>query len=304
MPRFIKAIAVPGTLLLALGLQACSPLSLVNVLVPADSYRSQTDIAYGSDPRQKLDIYRPAGGRPSKAVIVFLYGGSWKSGERADYRFVGEAFASRGYTVVIPDYRLYPEVRFPVFVEDAAKAVAWVSRNGIADEDDPKPIVLMGHSAGAHIAALLALDQSYLDAAGAPGHLIDGWVGLAGPYAFDPSEYPNTRPIFATASDPDQTRPTRFATEAAPPTLLLHGTEDETVFPKNSQDLARKLQGLGVDARYGALPDVGHTGILLALARPFQDPALVLEPTEAFIDSLATGDHKRSNATVNRANPL
>ena len=211
------------------------------------------------------------------------------AGERANgatYRFVGEAFAARGYTVVIPDYRLYPQARFPDFVEDAAAAVRWVQRNIAALGGDPDRIVLVGHSAGAHIAALVALDRSYLDVVGVPEHAIAGWVGLAGPYTFNPVTYPDTKQIFETATSVEETRPVDFVHAGAPPALLLHGTDDDTVRIENSEGLARSLQAAGVASSYVPLQDVGHIGILLAVAKPFQSRAPVVEEIATFLERL------------------
>lgn len=296
--RAIMSPRLQALLLAGLLLAACSPLALVNVLVPEDNHRSEPGIAYGPEARHRLDVYRPPEGQAAKGVLVFFYGGSWKSGERGNYRFVGEAFASRGFLVVIPDYRLYPEVRFPAFVGDAALAVAWARRNlsvkeGAAGTGKDLPLVLMGHSAGAHIAALLALDPDYLAAAGLAPRSVSAWVGLAGPYAFDPFRFRGIRPIFETASSADEARPVTFARAGAPPALLLHGVSDGTVRRSNSQELAEALTRLKVPVRHIELPDTGHIGILLSLAAPVGDPALVIEPTQAFIEALpvpAPGD--------------
>ncbi len=216
-------------------------------------------------------------------VIVFLYGGSWKSGARQDYRFVGQTLASLGYIAVIPDYRLYPDVRFPAFVEDAAKAVAWVHREIEKYGGSPNKIVLAGHSAGAHIAALLALDPSYLREAGVAKSDIAGLIGLAGPYGFDPLEYSGIRPIFESTRNVDAARPVTFARAGAPPTLLLHGVEDWTVGERNSAEMADRLKNEGVSVHYVRLENIGHSGILLALSSPFSDIAPVVEQIVDFM---------------------
>ena len=270
--------------LLALALPACSPLGLVNALVPEDNHRVEAGIAYGPEARHRLDVYRPPAGAVSKGTLVFFYGGSWKRGARQGYRFVGEAFAARGYTTVIPDYRLYPEVRFPGFVEDAARAVAWVRGN--LDGGASRRLVLMGHSAGAQIAALLALDPRYLAAQGLPAGAVDGWVGLAGPYVFEPLKYRGIRPIFEGEVPAERARAINFARADAPPSLLIHGLDDTTVQPRNSDELAARLKDLGAEARYLPLERIGHIWILLALASPFDGHAPVVESTLRFIEGL------------------
>lgn len=273
---------------LALGALAagCSPLAAVNRLVPEDGYEREAGLAYGPEARHRLDVYRPRTPDPSGTVVVFFYGGSWRKGAREDYAFAGAAFASRGYLTVVPDYRLYPEVRFPAFLEDGARALAWVRREIAAHGGDPERIVLAGHSAGAHTAALLALDRRYLAAAGVPGSAIIGAIGLAGPYNFDPAAYRTTRAVFATAATTAETRPVTFAHAEAPPMLLLHGRDDTTVRPKNSSDLAEALEGAGASARYVPLENIGHIAVLLALAEPFEGLAPVMPEAEDFLKSL------------------
>lgn len=264
----------------------CSPLSAINALVPEDDHQRVLDIAYGPETRQRLDVYKPDSAGADKPVVVFLYGGSWKNGKRENYRFAGQAFASRGYVTVIPDYRTYPEVRFPAFVEDAAAAVAWVRENISRFGGDPSRIVLAGHSAGAHIAALLAYDDRYLNASGVPMASIAGLVGLAGPYHFDPQKYRSLRPIFETAKRPDEARPITFVMPGQPPSLLLHGKDDTTVWPENSRELTAKLEAARVPVRYVELEDVGHIGILLALAEPFQETGGIVDQIVDFLDRL------------------
>ena len=242
LPRCGAAVAVS---LIGALLSACSPLNALNVFVPSDSYTLTDGAAYGDGPRRRLDIYRPVAGTNPAAgpVLVFFYGGSWKSGARGQYRFVGDAFARLGYTVVIPDYRLYPEVRFPGFMEDAAAAIAWTVRNLADAGGRRRPLFLMGHSAGAHIAALAAVDPRYLAAHDLTPARLCGVVGMAGPYAFDPLAYRSTRAVFAGLADPDEARPVkRIAAEGIPPFLLLHGAEDGTVKPFNTTEFAAALR--------------------------------------------------------------
>lgn len=285
--RFLRAGLAAAALFLVPG---CSPLSAINALVPDDDHQRTSDIAYGPEARHRLDVYKPQGATSSKPVVVFLYGGSWKNGRRGDYRFAGQAFASRGYITVIPDYRTYPDVRFPAFVEDSAAAVAWVRKNIARFGGDPNRIVLAGHSAGAHIAALLAYDGRYLAAAGVPKASIAGLVGLAGPYYFDPQKYDSLRNIFETAKRPDEARPITFVMPGQPPSLLLHGTADSTVWPKNSRKLTAKLKAARVPVRLVELEDIGHIGILLALAKPFQETDGVVDQIVGFLERLPMRD--------------
>jgi len=227
-------------------------------------------------------------------IVVFFYGGSWRQGERADYLFAAEALASRGYIAVVPGYRLYPAVRFPAFVEDGAKAVRWVLDHAAEIGGDPDRVYLMGHSAGAHIAAMLTLDDRYLAAEGIAVNRIRGTIVLAGPYSFYPSRTASVAPIFAHLTDENVARPIVFVDGNEAPMLLLHGGDDDTVFLYNTVDLTKAVRRAGGSIQYIVYPDVGHLGILLALAKPFRNIAPVLDDTAAFIDG------RRLPSTVNR----
>lgn len=272
--------------LLLLLLGACSPLRLLGAIGPQDGFTKQADLSYGSHPRQRLDVFMPTAPIRDDLIVLFVYGGSWKSGDREDYGFVGQTLAARGLITVVVDYRLYPEARFPAFVEDIAVAAAWVRRNLPASDGNARRLVLMGHSAGAHSAALVALDRRYLRTVDVDKDAIAGLVGLAGPYAFDPTTLDSTREIFATAPSAAQARPVTFAGADAPPSLLFHGTADNTVRPSNSQALATALKRAGVSVRYRAIGDVGHVGTLLALAPVLQQDAGVIEETVKFVRNL------------------
>jgi acetyl esterase/lipase len=270
-------------LLAPIALTACSPLATFNSLVPRDGgvTRAVTSAAFGSHPRQRLDLYRPAKATAGAGlpIIVFLYGGSWNSGDRGGYAFAGQALASRGFLVAVPDYRLVPEVRFPAFLQDNAAAVRWVIAHSARHGGDPSRIVLVGHSAGAYNVAMLALDPRWL---GKDRAAIRGFAGLAGPYDFLPLDGPVTQAAFGAEREPATTQPITFVSADDPPALLLHGGKDRTVFVRNSQQLQARLQAVGVDARLKIYPDVGHVGIMTALARPFRKRAPVLDDVTGF----------------------
>lgn len=269
--------------LLAGALSACSPLNLLDSLVPDGNYALQQDVAYGELPRQKLDIYRPSKNVETGPVVIFFYGGSWKSGERGKYRFIGEALTRKGLTVVIPDYRLYPDVTFPAFMNDAAKAVRWTLDNLGGSIDTARPIFLAGHSAGAHIAALMTVDTQYFRQAGVSSAQICGVIGVAGPYAFDPFQYRTIRPVFAGLTDRDDARPVKRVSGKTPPFLLMHGEADGTVRPSNTAEFATALRAAGTEVRSELLPGIGHYRIVMAMATPFDDTAPVNERIADFI---------------------
>ncbi|NNK96633.1 MAG: alpha/beta hydrolase [Desulfobacterales bacterium] len=268
--------------ILIVALAGCSPLTLVNSLAPDHGFVVEQGKYYGQRKRQKLDVYYPEVTRANAPVIVFFYGGSWRRGDRERYRFVGQALSSQGYLTIIPDYRLYPEVQFPAFVEDGAASVAWIKQNIPQSENG---IVLIGHSAGAHLAALLALDGRYLHDKGVRQNSIIGMIGLAGPYAFEPEEYRRFRPIFATAKPAELSQPVSHARGDAPPLLLLHGTGDRVVLPLHSQLLQERINLEDGRVNSLELEGVDHFGIVLALSEPFSHLAPNLLPNiEAFIE--------------------
>ena len=281
-------LAASGGLLAARqALAGATVASLYSDLVADPGVTLESGIAYGPLARDRLDIYRPAAGDTGGPIAMFIYGGSWRRGDRATYGFVGAALAARGITTVIADYRLYPEVKFPAFVEDAARAYAWVSANLASGSGKRRPIVLIGHSAGAHIAAMLALNARYLAAAGVVEQPA-GLIGLSGPYAFDPTTFLTTAAIFAPAAGrADDARPVAFVRRGAPPTLLMHGLLDATVQPYNTRELAGALQAAGTDVRKIEYAGIGHIGLVLAISRPLRWQAPVLKEMMAFIRSVA-----------------
>jgi acetyl esterase/lipase len=288
-----RIIVVFAALCAALGLfAACSPVTLVNILTPTTAFNRSVNIAYlpGANDRQRLDIYRPsqapADGKP-QPVVVFFYGGAWQEGSRGDYLFVAEALAQRGYVVVVPDYRVFPEVKFPDFLHDGAAAVAWTSANINRFGGDPSRMFLMGHSAGAHIAAMLALDRSFLDAQNVPRTSVKGLIGLAGAYDFLPLTEPNVIALFATEPNLLRTQPIHYVTAAPatamPPILLMHGDADTRVRPKNSINLARELRAAGARVELDLLPGLSHTDIIAKFTRLLRGDGKILDRVDQFI---------------------
>ena len=281
--RWILLGTITAGLASLAGCSSLGTLNTVNSLTPGDggTDRVASDIAYGSDPRQRLDIYKPDGAGKAP-VIVFFYGGSWNSGRRQDYAFAARALAAQGFVVVVPDYRLAPDVHFPAFVEDGAAAVAW-TRAHIADEGgDPAHIGVSGHSAGAYIALMLALDPQWLAKAGVPG-AIKAAVGLAGPYDFLPFVPGGAADVaLGGPGDLAPTQPIRFARADAPPVLLLNGAGDTTVLPRNATNLAAALTAKGAVAAARIYPEIGHIGILLAISKPFRGKAPALADSAGF----------------------
>ncbi|WP_380872946.1 carboxylesterase [Sphingomonas sp. DBB INV C78] len=288
MMRRLLGLGAAGVLaaLVAIG---CSPVGTFNALVPKDGGVAQlaSAIPYGEGPRRKLDIYAPkAVAKEPRPVIVFFYGGSWNSGTRRSYGFAARALAAQGFVVVVPDYRLVPEVLFPGFLEDGAAAVRWVRANAGRYGGDGERILLVGHSAGAYNAAMLALDPRWL---GSDRAAIRGFAGLAGPYDFAPFDTPVSIATFGKWPDAADTQPIHFVDAGDPAALLLHGGDDETVRPSNSTSLAAALTTAGVPVEIKLYPGIGHVGIAAAIARPFRGKAPTLADVTAFARKVTAG---------------
>lgn len=277
-------LAAGGMGLAGLISAACSPVALLNRAAPRDTFRSNTGLAYGEAARQRLDVYRPARDTDAAPVVVFFYGGAWREGERGDYLFVGEALASRGFVAVLADYRLYPEVRFPGFVEDGAAALAWTRRHAPDFGGDARRLFVMGHSAGAHIALMLATDARFLEAVGMRPQDLAGAIGLAGPYDFLPFRRASTAEVFDPPERWPLSQPIHFVSGREPPLLLLTGEDDDVVSPGNSTRLAARVAGLGGEVEVIRYPREGHRGIVAALAAPLRGRRRVLDDIAAFIE--------------------
>jgi acetyl esterase/lipase len=269
--------------LAAATLSACSPAQLLNATVPTAGVTITRDVAYGADPRQKLDIYQPATPMPGRPGIVFFYGGSWNSGSKSTYPFVAATLARKGVLVFVPDYRLYPAVTFPAFLADCARATVWAQSHAAAYGGRPDDLFLMGHSAGAYNAAMLALDPTFLRAAGGDRATLRGMIGLAGPYDFLPMVDPEVIAVFNGGKIDPATQPISYVDGHAPPLLLLAGADDRTVYPKNTVNLARAVAQHGGTVDWHVYPGVGHIGLVISIAPLFQSKDTALADTLAFI---------------------
>lgn len=265
---------------------ACSPLSMFATLTPKDAARARgRAIAYGPEPRQRLDVYAPRAEAGPAPVAIFFYGGSWDSGRREDYGWVGRALAAQGFLTIVADYRLYPQVRYPAFVEDGALAVRWAVDHAAALGGDPDRMVLIGHSAGAYNAAMLALDARYLAAAGVAPGAVKAFAGLSGPYDFLPLDGPVTQRTFGESPDLPASQPGRYARGDAPAAFLATGDADTTVRPRNTRKLAAALRDAGARVEERHYAGLNHADTVLALSRPLRGKAPLLAEMTAFLKS-------------------
>jgi acetyl esterase/lipase len=264
---------------------ACSPVGLLNSLGPRDGgvRRVARRLPYGEDPRQTLDIFAPvaAADRP-RPVLVFFYGGGWDSGSRDVYGWAAQALAARGFVVAVPDYRVAPQVHFPAFIEDAAAAAAEVGRLADRYGGDPERLGVIGHSAGAHLAMMIALDRRYMAAVEAPG-LIKAAVGLAGPYDFLPLDVPASINAFGRAPDPTLTQPVAFVRPDAPPLWLGHGTDDVVVHAEDTTILCDRMKAVGGRCEAKLYPGLNHADLLATFSPLFRRKAPVLADATAFL---------------------
>lgn len=267
---------------------ALNPASVLNFLAPLGGVTREIDIRYGADPRQRLDIYLPK--NPANAPIaIFIYGGSWQRGAKETYLFAASALARRGIVVVVPDYTLYPDAGFPRFLEDAAVATAWTAdwahRNAGTRGTSADRLVLMGHSAGAHIAAMLSYDARWLAPHGLdPRRNIAGFVGLAGPYDFLPIKDPVVQKIFALPPI-EETQPINHVSGGEPPSFLGVSPSDTVVRPGNSERLASRLEAQGSRVTLKFYPRTNH----LSLIGSFSPLLRVLAPVA---DDVADFTHR------------
>lgn len=267
----------------------CSTLDTVNALSSKAGSSSSRGIAYGTHPRHVLDLYRPEMPQDTAPVVLFFYGGSWLSGERSEYEFVARRLASLGYYVAIPDYRLFPEVTFPDFVHDGARAAAYVARNMDELVGGRRPLFVAGHSAGAHIAMLLAVDPHYLATAGIERDQLAGVIGLAGPYDFLPIESDSMKLIFPGPIAQRDSQPINFVDTASPPVLLAHGDRDQTVWLRNSLNMADRLRSFGNDITLKVYPGLDHRDVLKPFVSFLDDDAGILDDIEEFVSKHSLG---------------
>jgi acetyl esterase/lipase len=318
---FVLLFQLTGLLLAILclaliGLLLFNPLFLMNFVARSNDVSRVKDIGYGKKSevvfeRHNLDIYVPSklNGYDTKIVatrkpvIVFVYGGAWDTGHKDDYKFAAMEFAKLGYITAVPNYRLYPEAKFPHFIEDVALACTTLpcQLNALlphvfqsAINGSPLDIILIGHSAGAHTVAMLNSQPEYLKQAEskvlnrvkAPTNdeaaliNIKSCIGMAGPYdlplddplvvgKFDGIELHS---ISEKHKDPGHVHnshdanPINFAHKGMAPMLLMHGRADETVGLYHLERFAKRLKALGVSHETIIYDKVPHKHMVAGLA--------------------------------------
>ena len=268
---------------LVIGLAACAPVKILNAVTPSGSFERDKDVSYGETDRQKLDIYRAEKPRLDSPVLVYVHGGSWDSGSKDLYKFIGQGFTAEGFDVVIPNYRLYPDAVFPVMIEDTAKAIAHTAKLFAGRE-----IVVMGHSAGAYNALMSVMRPEFFPGgSSAVCSKIAGVVALAPPTGIVPlteEPYITMFPDRFAAAD----APMNNADEKIPPVFFGHGMKDETVYPQNSQQLAEKITVRGGQAFVKTYADLNHIDVVKVMSKYFDGGSSLKADVIDFIDKLDT----------------
>ena len=287
-PRIIMLLG--AVVVLTVLVTSCSSAVFLFANAPTafGSFDRHSDLAYGADARQRLDVYSPRGAA-NRPVVIFWYGGTWVKGSKADYRFVGAALAERGFVAVLPDYRLFPTVTFPAFCEDGAHALAWVEAHAKEFGGDPQRIVLMGHSAGAHMAAFIAFNHAFDESAGADTKSIVGFVGLSGPYALVP-DTPELHATFPAPYMDKDWQPVRFVDAQSPPSLILHGLADQEVYPRHARALNEALLRNHVRVQMELYPHAHHADTVAPFALLARHRSAAYEQSIAFIESVTRSD--------------
>ncbi len=286
-PLFKRLLALHALAIALTMLTGCSALGAYNFLQAGSVKPAESNLAYGSHPRQIIDIYLPSPTAQPAPLMVWFYGGGWDSGNKDHYAFVARRFTELGYAVAIPDYRLVPEVRFPAFLKDGAAALKRVMDYAGLNPGvlSPQPVILAGHSAGAYIAVQMVADPAYLADVGLSRQDIGGIIGLSGPYDFYPYVVGPARAAFGQAPRA-ATQPVAQNLDHMPPLLLITGDRDKTVKPLNSMRLAAAAP----DARLQSVAGMAHAGTLLALGKHVTTNEQVVAPIREFIDTIRADD--------------
>jgi acetyl esterase/lipase len=242
------------------------------------------DIRYYDGPgpdedKHLLDLYLPAAGRDFP-VIIFIHGGSWRFGDKDSLLYphgeIGARFARRGVALAVASYRLAPKHKFPAQAEDVARAFAWAWRNAASYGGDPERIFLSGHSAGGHLAALVALDERYLAAEGVPPSAVAGVIGLSGVYDLELANEEATwfsrwfvgRAVFGDdLSVLRDASPITYARAGAPPVLLLWGDGDPEYIRHQPGPMAAALRAAGAEVEAAEIAGRNHYTIISNLGK-------------------------------------
>lgn len=302
----LLAVLGGGALQFAIASNGPAVLSSLDRLVGGDGGASlKATISTGDHREQKLVVWGPAARDPGDEplpVLLFVHGGSWRTGDPDSYGFIGRAFVPKGFIVVLGGYRLGESGRYPAMLEDTARAITWTREEIAQYGGDPDKIVLAGHSAGAYNVVMAALEEQWLGRRGHSTGDIAGVVGLSGPYDFFPFDSDSTIAAFGDSEDPETTQPLAHVRDDAPPMLLIHGEKDTLVKPRNTHALASGLEQAGGTVSTQFYPEMNHNDPLISLAAPWRsrrDVAdLISDFAHSVTDNATERDTTRDGASV------
>ncbi|NGY05875.1 alpha/beta hydrolase [Solimonas terrae] len=300
MSRMLKLAAV--SLLALVALNACTSRTVLNDLTTDKGYTLTADVPYDRAHNLTLDVYSPDNVQ-NAPVVVFFFGGRWQEGDKSQYKFVGQALAAQGFLAVIPNYRLYPQVRFPDFVKDGANAVKWARDNAARYGGSAGKLFVMGHSSGAHIAAMLALDEEFLKGVGGSRSWLRGMIGLAGPYDFMPITAPDLRDIFSPVERFAYSQPIFFVDGQNPPLFLVHGEDDKIIDVANTRKLAQAVSKAGGPVETLIYPKLSHDLAIGSFSSVISNHYDVLQQVADFIRRKSAANASNRPSTI-RAAPL
>jgi acetyl esterase/lipase len=233
------------------------------------------DIAYkegdGADvERHRLDLYLPKG-QKDFPVLLFVHGGSWKSGNKKLYEPLGKLYAKNGVGTVIINYRLSPKVVHPAHIQDVAKAFAWIHTNIGKYGGDPSNLFICGHSAGGHLVALLGTNEAYLKAENLATADIKGVIGISGVYTILPS--PPFKAVFGEDKEVLKTAsPMEHVGTKHPPFLILYAEKDYFMLDVMAEQFCKKLNENSCEATVHKLAERDHISIIVHMASNEADP--------------------------------
>ena len=284
MPKLVRvgvtaALAVGSIMLATQQAQAFSALAIVNGITSNGGVGVSKDILYGDEPLQDLDIYYPkplaqamktnTTIKQEYPMVVFVHGGSWESGSKEEYAFVGQSLAQAGYVTAVINYRKAPEHVYPDYVEDTAQAIAWSYKNAKRFHANPERFAVVGHSAGAFNAVAAIANEDFLKPYGIKPTDISAVIGIAGPYSYDFRKFSSVT-AFAADATPDEVMPDRQIKGAQPPYLLLTAEKDKVVYATNTIKMTQALKAAGVTVQTSEIKGASHATSIGAMAPPLR----------------------------------
>ena len=284
MPKLVRvgvtaALAVGSIMLATQQAQAFSALAIVNGITANGGVGVSKDILYGDEPLQDLDIYYPkplaqamktnTTIKQEYPMVVFVHGGSWESGNKEEYAFVGQSLAQAGYVTAVINYRKAPEHVYPDYVEDTAQAIAWSYKNAKRFHANPERFAVVGHSAGAFNAVAAIANEDFLKPYGIKPTDISAVIGIAGPYSYDFRKFSSVT-AFAADATPDEVMPDRQIKGAQPPYLLLTAEKDKVVYATNTIKMTQALKAAGVTVQTSEIKGASHATSIGAMAPPLR----------------------------------